>query len=238
MPKINPFKPNSPAPTGMFAGRYDEIIELEKGLFQTKNGHPSHHLITGERGIGKSSLLMYLKHASCGNVDSFKHGSFNFLTIQTVLSEKTNLVTLIKLIERNISREVSKVEKVRSFMADTWSFVQRLKVMDSGISKAEKTAEADILIDDFSYSLAKTCNRLIKPEHDEQGKDGIVFLIDEADNANTEIRIGYFFKTITELLQQYECNNVMFVVAGLPNILEKLSLSHESSAIPGQELTC
>ena len=185
MPKINPFQPNSPVPSGMFAGRYDEILELEKGVFQTKNGHPSHHLITGERGIGKSSLLMYLKHVSCGDLDSFKHGSFNFLTIQTVLSEKTNLVTLIKLIERNISREVSKVEKVRSFISETWSFVQRIKVMDSGISVSEKNAEEDILIDDFSYSLAKTCNRLIKPENGEQRKDGIIFIIDEADNANT-----------------------------------------------------
>lgn len=29
MPKINPFKPNDPVPTAMFAGRYDELIALE-----------------------------------------------------------------------------------------------------------------------------------------------------------------------------------------------------------------
>ena len=86
MLKINPFKPNSPVPTAMFAGRSDEIVELEKGLFQTKNGHSTHHLITGERGIGKSSLMLYLKHVSCGNVQSLKHENFNFLTLNIVLS--------------------------------------------------------------------------------------------------------------------------------------------------------
>ena len=66
MSKINPFKPNSPVPTAMFAGRYDEIVTLEKGLFHTKNGHSSNFLITGERGIGKSSLMMLLKHLASG----------------------------------------------------------------------------------------------------------------------------------------------------------------------------
>lgn len=230
MLKINPFKPNSPVPTAMFAGRSDEIVELEKGLFQTKNGHSTHHLITGERGIGKSSLMLYLKHVSCGNVQSLKHENFNFLTLNIVLSDRTNLITLIKLIERNISRELGKVEKVRTFLNETWSFVQRIKVMDSGIEQANKNSDADILIDDFSHSLSETCKRITKPQKDEQAAmDGIVFLIDEADNASAELRIGYFLKAVTELLQLYECNNVMFVIAGLPEVIEKLSDSHESS---------
>jgi hypothetical protein len=52
MIKVNPFKPNSPVPPGMFAGRLDEIKALENGLFQTQKGNSSNFLITGERGIG------------------------------------------------------------------------------------------------------------------------------------------------------------------------------------------
>ena len=134
------------------------------------------------------------------------------------------------MIERNISRELGKVEKVRTFLNETWSFVQRIKVMDSGIEQANKNSDADILIDDFSHSLSETCKRITKPQKDEQAAmDGIVFLIDEADNASAELRIGYFLKAVTELLQLYECNNVMFVIAGLPEVIEKLSDSHESS---------
>ena len=54
MSKINPFKPNNPAPTGMFAGRYKEIKTLDNGLRQTKHSQCANFLITGERGIGKS----------------------------------------------------------------------------------------------------------------------------------------------------------------------------------------
>lgn len=229
MSKINPFQPFSPVPTAMFAGRYEEITELEKGLHQTKNGHSSNYLITGERGIGKSSLLMFLKHVSCGTVESFKLGSFNFVTVNLVISDKTDLVTLIKRIELALSREVGKIEVVRKFLKETWGFVQRIKVMDSGIDKATKDADSDILIDNFAYSLAETVRRITNPQQNEIAKDGIVFLIDEADSACDDLRIGYFFKAVTELLQQNECNNVMFVLAGLPDVIERLSSSHESS---------
>lgn len=230
MSKINPFKPNSPVPSAMFAGRLDEIETLEKGLFQTKNGHSSNFLITGERGIGKSSLMMLLKHLASGEIKSPDYDKFNFITIHSVISDRTDLVTLIKLIEKNISREVGKLEVVRKFLGETWAFVQRIKVMDSGIERAaSKDVEADLLIDDFSYSLSETCKRIINPEKGEDGKDGIVFLLDEADNACPELRIGYFFKVVTELLQKNGCHNVMFVVAGLPDVVEKLSNSHESS---------
>jgi hypothetical protein len=229
MPRINPFKPNSPVPTAMFAGRYDEILDLEKGLFQTKNGQPSNFMITGDRGIGKSSLLLYLSQVSHSRIPSLEHGSFDFVSINISISDKLDIVTLIKLIERNISRELGKIETVRSFLKDTWAFAQRLHVMDSGISAAEQDSEVELQLDDLSYSLAETCKRVTNPERGEKNKDGILFLFDECDNATPLLRIGYFFKTITEALQRHGCDNIMFIIAGLPDTPEKLSKSHQSS---------
>lgn len=226
--RINPFKPNSPVPTGMFAGRYQEIDSLEQGLHQTKHGHSTNFLVTGERGIGKSSLMMCLDYIAKGDVIN-NCDKFDFVSISIVLSPKITLVTLIKLIERKLNRELSKIESFRSFIKDTWSFAQRLKVMDSGIEQSDIDADDDILIDEFSYSLSETCNRLINPKKGESKKDGIVFFIDEADNVADELRIGYFFKVVTELLQKNGCSNIMFMLAGLPDAAEKLSKSHESS---------
>lgn len=229
MPKINPFKPNSPISIGMFAGRYDELIAIEKGLFQTKNQNPSHYLITGERGIGKSSLLMYMSSVAKGEIDSISHGRFKFLTISTSISDKTDLVTLIKLIERHISRELGKNEAIRKFLSDTWSFIQRLKVMDCGIESSLKEYDPDIVIDDFAYSLSETSKRITSEGKPENKFDGIIILLDECDNASSNIQLGYFIKKVTEDLQRHTCNNVMFVFAGLPDVTEKLSNSHESS---------
>lgn len=132
---------------------------------------------------------MYLKYVSSGDIETLEHGKFNFVTIPVVISDKTDLTTFIKLIEKNISRELGKIEKVRSFVADTWSFVQRLKIMDSGIDKSESNSEIDLIIDDFAYSVSETCKRITNPEKGEKIKDGIVFLIDEADNACPTLRL-------------------------------------------------
>lgn len=229
MPKINPFKPNNPVPTAMFAGRLAEIQALESGLYQTKTGQPANFLMTGDRGIGKSSLLLLLKAIASGDIETPKYGKFNFLSVNIPISDRMSIATLLKLIEVHITREVGKIESVKAFLASTWSFVQRLRVMDSGISAAERDSEIEVLLDQFTYSLAATCKRIVNPERGENKKDGILFLLDECDNATQELRLGYFLKTTTEALQRLECNNVMFVIAGLPDVTEKLSASHESS---------
>lgn len=229
MSKVNPFKPHSPVPTGLFAGRINEINEYEKGLFQTKNDSPCNFLVTGERGIGKSSLLSLFKPLSTGEIKSPDYDAFNFVAINTIISDTTTLLSFIKMIENGIKREIGKIENVRNFLNDAWSFVERIKVMDSGIEQKSQTEDPDIIIDNFSYSLSQTCKRITNLEKGEEAKDGIIFFIDEADNACVDLRLGYFFKAVTELLQQHGCNNIMFVVAGLPEVSEKLKASHESS---------
>ncbi|MFV7642499.1 AAA family ATPase [Shewanella algae] len=229
MKKINPFKPHSPVPTAMFAGRLGEIDTFETALFQTKSGNPSNLLITGERGIGKSSLLTLFKPLANGEIKSLDYENFNFITLNAIISNGTNLVTFIKLIQRNLQRELGKEEIFRKIMGNTWDFVQRIKVMDSGIEKSVQTSDPDLVIDDFSYSLAETCNRICDPDKGSKAKDGIVIFIDEADNACEDLQIGYLLKATTELLQQHGCSKVMFVVAGLNEVIEKLSRSHESS---------
>jgi hypothetical protein len=229
MPKVNPFKPNHPVSPGMFAGRISEIQALEKGLHQTKNGYPSNFLITGERGIGKSSLLSLIKPTATGEIKSSDYDIFNFVSVNVVISNKSTLSTLIQLIDRVLKRELGKIEQVRGFLDDTWSFVQRIKIMDSGIESGQANEELDLIIDDFSYSLAETCKRITNPEKGEESKDGIIFFIDEADNSCPDLHLGYFFKAVTELLAQHGCNNIMFVVAGLPDVIGKMSESHESS---------
>ena len=86
--KINPFRPGHIVTPGMFAGRGEELVTLEGVLFQTRAKNPQHFLITGERGIGKSSLLYYLQLIAKGRIDTTENAKFRFLTVSTELDEE------------------------------------------------------------------------------------------------------------------------------------------------------
>lgn len=229
MAKINPFKPNSPVPFGMFAGRINEIKALEKGLHQTKNGHPAFLSVTGERGIGKSSLVSLIRSIAEGAFRGLDYDTFNFVVIDTVISKQTTLASFISLVERDLKRELGRFEKLRKYVDNTWEFVKRLNISGSSIGAVERDENIDLIIDDFSYSLAETCKRICRPEKDEDKRDGIILFVDEADKSSPSLHLGYFIKVLTETLLKRQCQNVMVVLAGLPDVKEKLAQSHESS---------
>ena len=68
MARINPFAPNEPLAPGMFVGRLPQLLALEEARLQTRAGRPKIFMLTGERGIGKSSLLRYFKWVAQGHI--------------------------------------------------------------------------------------------------------------------------------------------------------------------------
>jgi len=65
---IDPFTPNRPVDDPeKFAGREEQVDEIIDSLFQIANNNPKHTIITGDRGIGKSSLLLQTKLMGAGD---------------------------------------------------------------------------------------------------------------------------------------------------------------------------
>lgn len=231
MPKINPFKPQTPINPGMFAGRLTEITKLENFLFQTRSGQPTNFLILGERGIGKSSLIMYVKAIAQGvvPVDETK---LNFLVVDTSLDSNTSQIGLIRKIELGLKNELAKTETTRKFFADAWNFLQRIEAGGIKINPIEKAEQEQTAFDEFCYAFVDIVNRVTT--EDAAGLfstryDGVLILIDEADKASKTLNLGSFLKLFTETLQRRDSCKTMVGLAGLPNTRDVLRESHESS---------
>ena len=55
--RINPFNPNSIATPTLFAGRYEQVLQILKKLTQVREGMPASFVLQGgDRGIGKTAL--------------------------------------------------------------------------------------------------------------------------------------------------------------------------------------
>jgi len=238
--RINPFKPNYPVSPGMFVGRIDEIERLEAHILQTRSGQPTNFMITGERGIGKSSLLNYIKWVAEGHIP-IKGTKVNFLVIDTDIDQKTTQMGLIRKIELGLRRKLAESETARKFFAEAWGFIQRVEA--SGFKLSAKGAEEneETLFDEFSYSLGDTCSRICDNGIDRKifssNYEGVLIVIDEADNASPSLRLGSFFKLLLERLNRRGCSNICIGIAGLPDLKRVLTESHESSLRLFEDIT-
>ncbi|NUB46413.1 AAA family ATPase [Fertoebacter nigrum] len=218
--KFNPFVPNGIAYTGMFTGRYDEILTIEQALFQTRNGNPQHLLLTGERGIGKSSLLFYADLVARGEIES-DGVKFNFLTVSTDLAGISSQAGLIKQVARELRSKLRQHKSLQEKAKKVWDFLSSWEVLGVKYNGREDELDSDELLDD----LVSITDQLIESKE----FDGVAFLLDEADSAPSSANLGEFVKVFTERLAKRGQSKLLLVLAGQSLIVNRLRESHESS---------
>ena len=225
MLKFNPFRPNEIVHPGMFAGRYHEFLALEKTLFQTKHGNPTHFLIDGERGIGKSSLLLNLTWVARGEVAAIENPQkFNFVTVSVCLDSGHTYSDIVQSIASELKREIAARDQLKEFARSTWDFLKKWEVGGIKYHEGAKEGRKDTeLVEDLSFALSESLKNL-GPE-----VDGVLILIDEADKPPVSANLGVLVKLLTERLKLRGCDRVCIGLAGLTAVREKLRKSHESS---------
>jgi len=228
--KYNPFKPNHPIFDGLFTGRFDELKRIDNALCQTAFENPTNLLFLGERGIGKTSLLLVAKYFANGDITLFdkKH---NFISIQININQNTNIEDFVIKFKKQLVREIHKIDKNSKIMDGLWGFLQRLEISGSKINRKDLSVEQ--LIDNFVYSLSDTVKKI---QSERICKDGIVVVIDEVDTATENLKLGSFLKNLSETLVSENTNKVLFILAGLPVTVDILRKSHESSLRLFEEL--
>jgi len=172
--KFNPFRPGSIVPPGMFCGRIEEVIALERILFQTSKGNPNHFLIQGEKGIGKSSLLYYMQCVATGEVPTIDGQKFNFIKVNLELTPTNSHIDIIKKLGSELQREIASIDGSKELLGAAWAILQNWEVAGVRYNAPAESLNPDELLDDLIHTISKTLEKL------SDKIDGIVVLIDEA----------------------------------------------------------
>ncbi|MGC2445995.1 MAG: AAA family ATPase [Candidatus Sulfotelmatobacter sp.] len=209
----------------MFAGRYHEMLALEKALFQTKNGNPTHFLIDGERGIGKSSLLFNVEGVATGDFQPFEDPkTLNFVTVSICLDATHTYSDIVRCIGSELRRQIAAREHLKEFAKGAWEFLSKWEIGGIRFRDGERTETKETeLAEELTFALASSVDRL-KTE-----VDGVLILIDEADKPPASANLGSLIKLLTERLRLRRCDRVCIGLAGLTTLRDKLRDSHESS---------
>lgn len=173
--------------------------------------------------------MLYAKFIANGDILSMDQEKFNFLNVFITIDNRMNTTRFIQKLNIEIERQLRNENDVLQKVKDVWSFVKRLEV--GGVKL--NPAEIQDIVDNAIYSLVDTIKIICD---DKTKKDGIVIFIDEADNSPEELQIGSFLKILNEKLISENCENVLFVMAGLPEVRNKLRESHQSSLRIFEEL--
>jgi hypothetical protein len=207
----------------MFSGRYNELVAMERALFQTKNANPLNFLIHGERGIGKSSLLYYLQLVARGEIEALHGNNFNFLTVCVELEPSNEYSDIIQKIGAELNQEVAKLRVGVELAKAAWDFLKRWEVMGVRYAESRRETKRSELVDELANDTQETLTRLGSTV------DGILILIDEADKPPASAHLGEFVKIFTERLTKRGCSRVCLGLSGLSELLQNLRQSHESS---------
>ncbi len=222
--KFNPFRPDKLSPPGLFAGRIEEIKYIESCLRQTSFGNPKHFMLIGERGIGKSSLILFHQFCAQGkiNIDP-KEKPLNFLVLNISLRRDDTFLALIGRISSALKRECDRRhDAFGNLVLSTLAVLSRFEAAGVKYNHAPKATEEEAfsaLQNDFEAAILKAGD----------GFDGILLLMDEADAPASEAGVGLFCKLLTEEMAKRGTDKVCIGLAGLPSLTAKLSESHESS---------
>lgn len=208
----------------MFAGRGQHILDLQKILNQTKHGNAQHFALIGERGIGKSSLLMVLQDLAGGQLNlNVAEPPFSFLVVNIELEPNTSYGDIVRRAGASLKRAADALRPRKQKAKVVLDFLSRWEVFGIKYDPTQPAIAPQELLDQLIDSVTETISAL------KEEIEGIVFLIDEADKPPPTSNLGEFCKLFTERLTKRNCSHVCFGLAGLPGLINKLRDSHESS---------
>ena len=185
MPKdiTSPFTPGVPVPVDVCVGRLGEVERLEQQVLRANAGHLQVAYVSGERGIGKSSLVSFVRrlverkrviglHTFLGGVDS--------------LDEMVRRV-FDRLLKESI--EAPWYAKIRQFFGN---HIQEVGLF--GVSVAFGAPERDLrrLVHDFAPALRNLMKRL------EGEKSAILLVLDDINGLAASPEFANWLKSLVD----------------------------------------
>ncbi len=218
--KKNPFTPQEPISDALkFAGRKDSVFNAVDNLYNGKN-----ILITGARGVGKSSLAYQLLYTTAGEIDLLqKIGLDEADLFNNVICDHRCMYgnTLLDIASGLINTLAHRLGA--NDLTLSQSFGIDLKVLNYSHTETE----APINTSDIASSFATQVEKMFVEYASD--KQGITFLIDEIDTLDSYIDIASFLKAILEKFRLDSYNNFYVIVSGVTGTITNLIAQHPSA---------
>ncbi len=215
-PESSPFRPGQPVPSEFFVGRVDEIERLRGMVRASAGGRFKIGFVSGERGIGKSSLAYFVRLLS--EQESKLAACHVFLGGVRDLKEM-----LRRTFERLLKESVDKPwhEKIKSFFGD-----RVRKVGLFGITLELKLNDSDLssIADDFVSAIVGLCDKLTD-------RSSILLILDDINGlATSDVFANWLKSMVDEIATSQKHVPLCILVVGLEERCQELVARQPSLA--------
>ena len=226
--RANPFRPDKPIDNfEQFAGRAHELTVLIRSMFNTGHGNARHMIVTGPRGIGKSSFINQI-HSVTDNGDDVLSKldidaadfRFRFPVFKCRARQGQSAEHIVSSLMDEMPTRLS-AENVGNIVGD---FVGKLKLSVSvpGLDVEHRNESFTDLGREFVRTIS---NLWLAIKHE---SDGIIFIIDEIDTVAEASGIASFLKVTTEELVDARLDRIAFYLVGVTGSMQRLMSDHPS----------
>jgi len=189
--EYSPFTPGQPVPVEFFVGRTQEINQLREMVGATATGRLQVAFLSGERGIGKSSLANFVKQ--------LVEQEHQVVGVQTFLGGVSDLPEMVRRIFDNLLKEsIDKAwhEKIISFFGN---HVRKVGLF--GVSLELEAPEKDLehAVNNFAPALSKLTEQLKQAE-----KKGLLIILDDINGLANSLDFANWVKSLVDTIATSE----------------------------------
>jgi len=207
----NPFSPGNPVAPGLFIGRDEQVKLLRRAIGQAAVGNSQYLFVTGERGIGKSSLACFGKDLA--------EREYGFVGAQALLGGADSLGEVCRRLYQSVISQMpdrNLLEKVRSVFE---RYVARVDLFGVGIEFRRDSESTASLAANFLPLLARIGEEIAKA-----GRKGIYLIADDLNGVAREAGFGLFLKSTVDQMAVTRMREFpwVLVLVGVPERMDDL----------------
>ncbi|MBI5182781.1 MAG: ATP-binding protein [Nitrospinae bacterium] len=212
--KESPFTPGRPVPIEYFVARIKEIERLERAIKQTSSGRNENIFITGERGIGKSSLAGFVRYLA---------EKKNFIGSHCFLGGVRDLEGMIRVIFQRILQQITDKSLFDRLKQIFSKYIKRITLFDIEVEFTKDSSELRTLLDNFLPVLRKI-HETVKDV-----KQGIILILDDLNGITDVPEFSQFLKSfVDELATSNNSLPLLLILVGIPERRDDL-IKHQPS---------
>lgn len=180
----NPFEPGRSVSPDKFKGREENIKKILRNMNKARKGSVQHYFLTGNKGMGKTSLAEFVK----------EYVEINYGMIGIYVSNKGNN-SLNSLISSIIQAFLNKIprDSLKDKVNNLFASIESIEIRGTRVNfKSSKSLILDIE-KDFPYYL----NQLIK---DLPSNNGIFLVIDDINGLSESKKFVDWYKAFADTI--------------------------------------